>query len=247
MSKRFIGSRQTTLAREVELSGTGVHSGAPVALVLHPADADTGYRFLVNKRGRIIAEIPAAVRYVKNLTLCTVLGDDNGDSRRSNAAQERGKRPRTAGGGGDQDDFGGFHRVARANGRGGGFCSRTLKRPPGRVSVERIVERAGNSTHVEDAIGPAGNHWNLARERNRRLARFPQRDQERPPCMPDERIVQQVTVSFRQQGVVDDGQIDRAIGQEAHGLLRGGGFHRNKPALAPAQLLHQPHAQKGRW
>jgi UDP-3-O-[3-hydroxymyristoyl] N-acetylglucosamine deacetylase len=78
MSKRFIGSRQTTLAREVELSGTGVHSGAPVALVLHPADADTGYRFLVNKRGRIVAEIPAAVRYVKNLTLCTVLGDDSG-------------------------------------------------------------------------------------------------------------------------------------------------------------------------
>jgi UDP-3-O-[3-hydroxymyristoyl] N-acetylglucosamine deacetylase len=78
MSKRFIGARQTTLAREIELSGTGVHSGAPVSLVLHPADADNGYRFLVSKRGRIIAEIPADVRYVKNLTLCTVLGDDSG-------------------------------------------------------------------------------------------------------------------------------------------------------------------------
>lgn len=78
MSKRFIGSRQTTLAREVRLAGTGVHSGAPVSMVLHPAEADTGFRFLVTKRGRIIAEIPADVRYVKNLTLCTVLGDDSG-------------------------------------------------------------------------------------------------------------------------------------------------------------------------
>jgi UDP-3-O-[3-hydroxymyristoyl] N-acetylglucosamine deacetylase len=78
MSKRFIGSRQTTIIREIELSGTGVHSGAPVSMVLHPAEADTGFRFLVSKRGRIIAEIPADVRYVKNLTLCTVLGDDSG-------------------------------------------------------------------------------------------------------------------------------------------------------------------------
>ncbi len=78
MSKRFIGSRQTTISREIELSGTGVHSGAPVSMLLHPAEADTGYRFLVSKRGRIIAEIPADVRYVKNLTLCTVLGDDSG-------------------------------------------------------------------------------------------------------------------------------------------------------------------------
>lgn len=78
MSKRFIGSRQTTIGREIELSGTGVHSGAPVSLVLHPAEADTGFRFLVTKRGRIISEIPADVRYVKNLTLCTVLGDDSG-------------------------------------------------------------------------------------------------------------------------------------------------------------------------
>jgi len=78
MSKRFIGSRQATISREIELSGTGVHSGAPVSMLLHPAEADTGYRFLVSKRGRIIAEIPADVRYVKNLTLCTVLGDDSG-------------------------------------------------------------------------------------------------------------------------------------------------------------------------
>ncbi len=78
MSKRFIGARQTTLARDVELSGTGVHSGAPVSIHLHPAESDVGYRFLVSRRGRIVAEIPADVRSVKNLTLCTVIGDDTG-------------------------------------------------------------------------------------------------------------------------------------------------------------------------
>ena len=78
MSNRFIGARQTTLAREIELHGTGVHSGAPVQLVLHPAEADTGFRFVVTKRGRVIADIPAKVDSVKNLTLCTVIGDTAG-------------------------------------------------------------------------------------------------------------------------------------------------------------------------
>lgn len=78
MSNRFIGARQTTVAREIELSGTGVHSGAPVSVILHPADPDTGLRFIVTKRGRVTADIPASVRNVKNLTLCTVIGDDAG-------------------------------------------------------------------------------------------------------------------------------------------------------------------------
>ena len=90
MSKRFIGARQTTLAREVEVSGTGVHSGAPVSVVLHPADADTGFRFIVSKRGRIVLEIPADVSYVKNLTLCTVIGDEAGTtSARSSICSRR--------------------------------------------------------------------------------------------------------------------------------------------------------------
>lgn len=78
MSNRFIGARQTTIAQDIELRGTGVHSGAPVSVSLHPAEADTGLRFFVVKRGAIIADIPAAVCQVKNLTLCTVLGDDAG-------------------------------------------------------------------------------------------------------------------------------------------------------------------------
>jgi UDP-3-O-[3-hydroxymyristoyl] N-acetylglucosamine deacetylase len=78
MSKRFIGARQTTLAREIEVTGTGVHSGAPSSVVLHPAPAETGLKFLVSKRGKIVSEIPADVRAVKNLTLCTVIGDERG-------------------------------------------------------------------------------------------------------------------------------------------------------------------------
>jgi UDP-3-O-[3-hydroxymyristoyl] N-acetylglucosamine deacetylase len=49
-------------------------------MVLHPAEADVGHRFMVTKRGRIVAEIPAHVDYVKNLTLCTVIGDDSGNT-----------------------------------------------------------------------------------------------------------------------------------------------------------------------
>jgi UDP-3-O-[3-hydroxymyristoyl] N-acetylglucosamine deacetylase len=78
MSNRFIGARQTTIARKIEVHGTGVHSGAPVSVSLHPAVADTGLRFVVTKRGRVTAEIPAKVCNVKNLTLCTVIGNETG-------------------------------------------------------------------------------------------------------------------------------------------------------------------------
>jgi UDP-3-O-[3-hydroxymyristoyl] N-acetylglucosamine deacetylase len=78
MSNRFIGARQTTIAREIELTGTGVHSGAPVSLILHPAEADTGFRFIVTKRGRMICEIAAHVDNIKSVTLCTVIGDESG-------------------------------------------------------------------------------------------------------------------------------------------------------------------------
>ena len=78
MSNRFIGARQTTIAQEIEIKGTGVHSGAPSSIILHPAEADTGLRFLVTKRGQVVAEIPATVSNVKNLTLCTVIGNEQG-------------------------------------------------------------------------------------------------------------------------------------------------------------------------
>ncbi|MEE9586548.1 MAG: UDP-3-O-acyl-N-acetylglucosamine deacetylase [Hyphomicrobiaceae bacterium] len=78
MGKGFIGSRQTTLASEVVLTGTGVHSGAPVSITLHPADADTGIRFIIMDGDEIKADIAADYRSVENVTLCTVLGDGNG-------------------------------------------------------------------------------------------------------------------------------------------------------------------------
>ncbi|MGH6816739.1 MAG: UDP-3-O-acyl-N-acetylglucosamine deacetylase [Hyphomicrobiaceae bacterium] len=80
MSKRAIGARQTTIGREIELNGTGVHSGAPVSMVLHPAEADSGLRFAVTRRGRIVAEIPADFHFIRNVTFCTVLGDESGAS-----------------------------------------------------------------------------------------------------------------------------------------------------------------------
>ncbi len=78
--KGFIGARQTTLASEVSLSGTGVHSGAPVSIALCPADADTGIRFLLSNGDADGTEIAANPRSVTGVTLCTVLGDGNGAS-----------------------------------------------------------------------------------------------------------------------------------------------------------------------
>ncbi|MBI1384276.1 MAG: UDP-3-O-acyl-N-acetylglucosamine deacetylase [Rhizobiales bacterium] len=73
-ARGFIGSSQTTLTREIVLSGNGVHSGAPVSMVLHPAEADVGIRFVALREGRIVADIPADFSQVCNATLCTVIG-----------------------------------------------------------------------------------------------------------------------------------------------------------------------------
>jgi len=72
--KGFIGARQTTLASEISLTGTGVHSGAPVSIVLCPADGDTGIRFLLSNGTEIVADQGS----VTGVTLSTVLGDGNG-------------------------------------------------------------------------------------------------------------------------------------------------------------------------
>ena len=79
-AKRFIGARQTTVAREIVLTGTGVHSGAPVSIVLHPAEKDTGYRFVVSRGSDVSGEIAADVRAVTNTQLCTVLSGRDGVS-----------------------------------------------------------------------------------------------------------------------------------------------------------------------
>ena len=70
---------QTTLAERIELSGVGVHSGKPVAITLHPADADTGIVFQRSDVDVIKqVDIPALVSSVGATDLCTVLGDPNG-------------------------------------------------------------------------------------------------------------------------------------------------------------------------
>lgn len=73
----YVGAKQTTIAQVINLTGVGVHSGAPVSITLHPSDANSGIRFLVT-RGDLEIEIPAHCNFIENLTLCTVLGSGCG-------------------------------------------------------------------------------------------------------------------------------------------------------------------------
>lgn len=75
--KRFVGALQTTLASEIVLTGTGVHTGAPASITLSPTEAGTGIRFIL-PNGDDSIEIPASYRAISNVTLCTVLSDGNG-------------------------------------------------------------------------------------------------------------------------------------------------------------------------
>jgi hypothetical protein len=78
--KKLSGGRQTTIQDDIVLSGIGVHSGKEASVILHPAEANTGWVFLVpNDAGRF-SRIPADYRWVSNVTLCTVLSDARGNS-----------------------------------------------------------------------------------------------------------------------------------------------------------------------
>jgi UDP-3-O-[3-hydroxymyristoyl] N-acetylglucosamine deacetylase len=67
---------QTTLNDRVSLDGIGVHSGKPVSLTLHPAEADNGVTFLrTNLEGGREREIAAHHSTVIDTRLCTVIGD----------------------------------------------------------------------------------------------------------------------------------------------------------------------------
>jgi UDP-3-O-[3-hydroxymyristoyl] N-acetylglucosamine deacetylase len=71
--------RQTTLCDQAALSGVGVHSGLPVTLTLHPADAGTGIRFIRSGlSGRCDREIRAELSAVTATEFATVLGDAAG-------------------------------------------------------------------------------------------------------------------------------------------------------------------------
>ena len=70
---------QTTIGEPVALSGIGVHSGAPVSMMLQPADVDTGIVFQVtDPRSGKEAEITADWRSVTATELATVLAAPNG-------------------------------------------------------------------------------------------------------------------------------------------------------------------------
>jgi UDP-3-O-[3-hydroxymyristoyl] N-acetylglucosamine deacetylase len=70
--------KQTTLGVRATVSGVGVHSGLPVSLTLHPADAGTGVTFLrLDGEGGPAREIRAHANSVTATELATVLGDDS--------------------------------------------------------------------------------------------------------------------------------------------------------------------------
>ncbi len=79
MSFRSYSNRQSTVDRDIVMKGTGVHSGAEVSLILHPAEANSGYNFYVQGGGRVGC-VPGDFRAVSNLTLCTVLSGLHGVS-----------------------------------------------------------------------------------------------------------------------------------------------------------------------
>ena len=79
MTRGMQPGRQTTLREQVTVAGIGVHSGSPVTLTLHPAEADTGIVFLrCGSDGQRDRELPANFRAVTATEFATVLGDRDG-------------------------------------------------------------------------------------------------------------------------------------------------------------------------
>lgn len=65
---------QTTIAAPVTLTGTGVHSGAPVTLTFQPAEAGSGIVFSRSLEDGNTVEYRAVSSHVGPTDLCTVLG-----------------------------------------------------------------------------------------------------------------------------------------------------------------------------
>src|SRR5947207_8520926 len=71
--------RQTTLREQAVLSGVGVHSGMPVTLTIHPADAGIGLKFIrTGIEGRRECQIDVELCSVTATEFATVLGDASG-------------------------------------------------------------------------------------------------------------------------------------------------------------------------
>lgn len=69
---------QHTLKSEIGCSGTGLHTGNTVSIVLKPAPENTGIVFRRTDEAGKNAEIEARVENVVEATLCTTLGNDEG-------------------------------------------------------------------------------------------------------------------------------------------------------------------------
>jgi UDP-3-O-[3-hydroxymyristoyl] N-acetylglucosamine deacetylase len=79
MTRGMPAGSQTTLRHHATVAGIGVHSGSPVTLTLHPAEANTGIVFLRSGRdGRRDRELIADYRAVTATEFATVLGDHTG-------------------------------------------------------------------------------------------------------------------------------------------------------------------------
>ena len=79
MSWGLQASRQTTLRYQAVVRGVGVHSGSPVTLTLHPAEADSGIVFVCcGTDGQQDRELRANFRAVTATEFATVLGDRSG-------------------------------------------------------------------------------------------------------------------------------------------------------------------------
>src|SRR5580698_8099104 len=79
MTRGIQAGSQTTLRSHATVAGIGIHSGSPVTVTLHPAEADTGIVFwrtgIAGQRDR---ELTANFRSVTATEFATVLGDRNG-------------------------------------------------------------------------------------------------------------------------------------------------------------------------
>ena len=68
-----INPYQHTVSRDVSFTGIGLHSGLPITMVIKPADADSGIRFV---RTDLDKEIPALMDRIVDTTLATTLGEN---------------------------------------------------------------------------------------------------------------------------------------------------------------------------
>src|SRR5580658_2386936 len=79
MTRGMLAGSQTTLRSDATVAGIGVHSGSPVTLTLHPAEANTGIVFLrPGPNGQRDRELVADYRSVTATEFATVLGDETG-------------------------------------------------------------------------------------------------------------------------------------------------------------------------